>query len=72
METDIRYESGSRNARNDHACDVIWGLAAEDGAFLCECEDSCAVEVRMTSTEYVGLRARGERVYAPGHDGALE
>lgn len=68
METDIRTQSGSRNA-NDHAYNVMWGFAAEDGVFLCECGDSCADEVLMTSQEYVGLRDRGELVYAPGHGG---
>ena len=67
METDIRKQNGSRNA-NDHAYNVMWGLAAEDGVFLCECMDSCAVEVPMTSSEYAGLRDRGELIYAPGHD----
>ena len=71
METDVRHQSGSRNA-NDHIYNVIWGFAAKDGVFLCECGDSCAVEVLMTSSEYVGLRDRGELVYAPGHDGAVQ
>jgi hypothetical protein len=62
----IRSQSGFRNA-NDHAYNVLWGLAAKEGVFLCECGDSCAVEVLLTSSEYVGLRDRGELVYAPGH-----
>ena len=68
MKTDIRNQSGSRNA-NDHAYNVTWGLAADAGVFFCECGDSCAVEVPMTPSEYVGLRDRDELVYAPGHGG---
>jgi hypothetical protein len=63
----IRSQSGSRHA-NDHSYNVMWGLAAKEGVFLCECGDSCAVEVQLTSSEYVGVRDRGELVYAPGHD----
>jgi hypothetical protein len=68
VEADIRSQRGSRNA-NEHAYNVMWGFAAKDGVFLCECRDSCAVEVLLTSSEYVGLRDRGELVYAPGHGG---
>jgi hypothetical protein len=64
----IHSQSGFRNA-NDHAYNVMWGFAAKDGVFLCECGDSCAVEVQLTSSEYMGVRDRGELVYAPGHDG---
>jgi hypothetical protein len=67
VEVDIRRHGGSWNA-NDHAYNVMWGLAAKDGVFLCECGDSCAVEVLLTCSEYVGLRDRGEFVCAPGHD----
>jgi hypothetical protein len=66
VETDIRNQSGSRGA-NDHAYNVMWGFAADDGVFSCECSDSCAVEVSMTCSEYAGLRDRDEPVYAPGH-----
>jgi hypothetical protein len=68
VETNVRSESGARNA-NDHVYNVMWGCAAEDGVFVCECGDSCAVEVLMTPSEYVGLRDRGELVCAPGHAG---
>jgi hypothetical protein len=53
---------------NDRIYNVLWGFAAVDGAFVCECRgSSCAVEVTMTPLEYVHLRDRGELVYAPGH-----
>jgi hypothetical protein len=68
--TDSRKQGVSQMA-NDHIYNVLWGVAGDDGAFLCECSgSSCAVEVVMTPPEYVRLRDRGELVYAPGHDGA--
>jgi hypothetical protein len=71
VETDIRKLSASR-AVNDHIYNVLWGIVAEEGAFLCECSgSSCATEVLMTPSKYVGLRDRGELVYAPGHDDAI-
>jgi hypothetical protein len=40
--------------------------------FVCECErSSCAGEVVMTPSEYMGLRDRGEIVTAPGRDGPI-
>jgi hypothetical protein len=57
---------------NDHTYNVLWGIVAEEGAFVCECGDSsCAAEVRMTPSNYVRLRNRGELVYAPGHGDAV-
>ena len=70
MGTDSRKLSVSRTG-NDHIYNVLWGVVAEDGAFRCECNDSCIVEVLMRPSEYVRLRDRGEFVYAPGHDGAI-
>ena len=71
MEADIRKLSVSP-AVNDHIYNVLWGIVAEEGAFLCECGGSSfATEVRMTPSKYVRLRARGELVYAPGHDDAI-
>jgi len=71
VETDSRKQSVSWMA-NDHIYNVLWGVAGEDGAFLCECNgSSCTVEVPMTPSEYVRLRDRGELVYAPDHDGAI-
>ena len=70
-------EAGNRNlsaarAVNDHIYNVLWATVAEEGAFLCECGgSSCATDVRMTPSKYVRLRARGEFVYAPGHDDAI-
>lgn len=70
METVTRTQSVSRMA-NDRIYNVLWGFAADDGAFHCECRDSsCAVEVLLTPSEYVRLRDRGGLVYASGHDGA--
>ena len=64
MEIDSRTQSVPRVA-NDRIYDVLWGVEAEDGAFLCECNRlSCTEVVLMTGSEYVGLRARGESVYA--------
>jgi hypothetical protein len=71
VETDSRKQRVSRTA-NDHIYNVLWGVVAEDGAFLCECNgSSCTVEVLMRPSEYVSMRERGELVCAPGHDGAI-
>jgi hypothetical protein len=71
VETDSLKQSVPR-AVNDHLYNAMWGIAAEEGPFLCECGDSfCPVVVLMTPSEYVRLRDRGELVYAPGHDGAI-
>ena len=70
METYERQQSASPDG-NDHLYNVLWGLAAEEGAFLCECSDSCAVKVQLTPSEYAGLRDKGEILYAPGHNGAI-
>jgi hypothetical protein len=68
METD----SATQKAVNDHTYNVLWGIAAEEGAFLCECGgSSCATEVLMARSKYVRLRDRGELVYAPGHGDAI-
>lgn len=70
MATDSRKQGVSRMA-NDHTYNVLWGVAGEDGVFLCECSgSSCTVDVVMTPSAYVHLRDRGELVYAPGHDDA--
>lgn len=70
MEVDSGKQSVPRMV-NDHIYNVLWGFAAEDGAFLCECRgSSCAVEVLMRPSEYLRLRDRGELVYARGHEGA--
>jgi hypothetical protein len=54
---------------NDRIYDVLWGVEAEEGSFLCECnQSSCTDEVVMTPGEYVRLRDREELVYAPGHE----
>jgi hypothetical protein len=71
VETDSRNQSVPR-AVNDHIYNVLWGIVAEEGAFLCECRrSSCATEVLMTPSRYVRLRDQGELVYAPGHDDAI-
>jgi hypothetical protein len=71
VETESRKQSVSFVA-NDRIYNALWCFAAKDGAFICECgRSSCAEEVVMTPSEYFRLRGRGERVYAPGHDGAI-
>jgi hypothetical protein len=71
VETDNR-EPRMPRAVNDHIYNAMWAVAAEEGAFICECGESfCPVEVPMTSSEYVRLRDRGGLVYAPGHDDAI-
>lgn len=70
METDS-HRQGVPRIVNDHIYNGLWGVAAEEGVFLCECAgSSCSVAVSMTPSEYVRLRDRGELVYAPGHDSA--
>ena len=69
MEADGRSQSNSRTI-NDRIHNVMWGLGAEGGAFVCECEgSSCSEKVWMKPAEYIRLCDRGEFVYAPGHDG---
>ncbi len=59
-------------APNDHVYNVLWGVAAVEGSFSCECtESSCGASVTMTPAEYVRLRDRGELIFAPGHHGAI-
>ena len=71
MLTDSRKQSVPR-AVNDQIYNALWGVGAEEGGFLCECEGSfCTVVVLMAPSEYVGLRDRSELVYAPGHDDAI-
>lgn len=71
MESNLLNQSVSESP-NDHAYNVLWGVAAAAGAFSCECSgSSCRAEVTMTPAEYVRLRDRGELVFAPGHHGAL-
>ena len=68
METDSPELSAGRMVDNDHIYNALWGVEGDGGAFLCECGSSpCPEVVSMTSAEYVGMRARGEQVYAPGH-----
>jgi hypothetical protein len=71
VETDSRKPNVPR-AVNDHLYNAMWGVAAEEGPFLCECGDSfCPVVVVMKPAEYVRLRGREEFVYAPGHEGGI-
>ena len=58
MKTDSRKPNVPR-AVNDHLYNAMWGVAAEEGPFLCECGESfCPVVVVMTPAEYVRLRGR--------------
>ena len=56
---------------NDRTYNLLWGLGEPGGAFLCECRTFCADDVRMTLSEYMRLRDRGETLYAPGHGGPI-
>jgi hypothetical protein len=68
----VETDSASQKAVNDHIYNILWGIVAEEGAFLCECKgSSCAAEVLMTPSKYLCLRHRGELVYAPGHGDAI-
>ncbi len=68
METDSQKQSVSRSA-NDRTYNLLWAVAAEGGAFLCECDrSSCTERVPMTPPEYVRVRERHEYVFAQGHD----
>jgi hypothetical protein len=71
VETYGRKQSVSRTA-NDRLYNVLWGFEVEEGAFLCECKDSCEVRVLMTPPEYVRMCDRHELVHAPGHDGGID
>lgn len=64
----VSNKQGVPRRLNDHVYNALWGVAAQEGAFLCECAgSSCPVVVPMTTLEYVRLRDQGELVYAPGH-----
>jgi hypothetical protein len=53
---------------NERTYNLLWALAAEGGAFLCECDRlSCTERIPMTPSEYVRLRDRREPIYASGH-----
>ena len=52
---------------NDRTFNVLWGLGETGGVFLCECRTFCTDEVRITLSQYMRLRDRGETLYAPGH-----
>ncbi len=71
METYGRKQTVSRTA-NDRLYNVLWGFDVEEGAFLCECADSCEVRVPMTPSEYVRMCDRRELVHAPGHDDGID
>jgi hypothetical protein len=71
VETDSP-EPNVRQAVNDHIYNALWGVDADEGAFLCECGNSpCPEVVSMTSSEYVRMRDREEPVCAPGHGDAI-
>jgi hypothetical protein len=51
--TDSQERSASRIA-NERTYNLLWALAAEGGAFLCECDRlSCTERIPMTPSEYV-------------------
>jgi len=71
VETYGRKQSVSRTA-NDRLYNVLWGFDVEEGAFFCECTDSCNVRVLMMPSEYVRMCDRRELVHAPGHDDGID
>jgi hypothetical protein len=67
VQTDSQKQSASRIA-NDRTYNLLWALAAEGGAFLCECDrPSCTERIPMTPSEYVRQRDRHESIYSSGH-----
>jgi hypothetical protein len=65
-------DQGVSRAVDDLIYTTLWGVAAEEGGFLCECRgSSCTAVIVMAPSEYVRLRDRGELVYAPDHDDAI-
>ena len=71
MDANSQKQSVSRVA-NDRTYNLLWAVAAEGGAFLCECSrSSCTERIPMTPSEYVRLRERHEYVFADGHKGPL-
>jgi hypothetical protein len=71
VESDSREPSVSVMV-NDRIYNALWAFGEVDGAFACECErSSCAGEVVMTPSDYMGLRDRGEIVTARGHDAPI-
>jgi hypothetical protein len=72
VETDSSTSRAHRVV-NDHIYNAIWGVQADEGAFMCECGNSlCPEIVAMTPSKYVRLRDRGELVYAQGHGDAIQ
>lgn len=68
METQDRTV-GLFRASNEHTFNVLWGIDAESGDFLCECKGAwCQGAVWMTLSEYTRTRDRHELVCAPGHE----
>ena len=67
MDANSQKQSVSRVA-NDRTYNLLWAVAAEGGAFLCECSrSSCTEQIALTPSEYVRLRERHEYVFAGGH-----
>jgi hypothetical protein len=65
------HTKGVSRAVNDLIYNTLWGVAAEEGGFLCECSgSSCTAVIVMPPSEYVRLRDRGELLYAPEHGDA--
>ena len=57
---------------NDQIFNMLWGVGADDGPFLCECDgSSCTAKVSMSLSEYLWRRDRDELLYAQGHGSNL-
>ena len=53
-------------ATNDRTYNVLWGVGAERGDFLCECGGTkCVEHVELRSIEYAARH--GQAILAPGH-----
>ena len=51
---------------NDRIYNVLWGVDAERGDFLCECGGTnCVEHVELLSIEYAARH--GQAILAPGH-----
>jgi hypothetical protein len=68
VDAESQKRSVSRGA-NDRTYNLLWAVAAEGGAFLCECSrSSCTERIALSPSEYVRLRGRHEYVFADGHE----
>ena len=61
----------ARQSANDRTYNLMWGLGALDGAFLCECtRTGCVQETVLSPSEFMGHRRRDEPICVAGHENA--